>query len=96
MDVLDYQAGVKEVSGEEAVRSARTRLGEKDYHLVSNNCESLVNWAKTGKNVYSNQAVGGLTSVGFGFAQGAHETGSLTGALFGAVGGYLSFREKRS
>ena len=54
-----------------------------------------MNWAKTGKNV-SNQAVGGLASLGFGIVQRAYETRSWTGSLFGAVEGYLSFREKRS
>lgn len=35
-------------SGEVAVRRARSRLGEDDYHLLSNNCEHFAEWCVSG------------------------------------------------
>jgi len=36
-------------AGPEAVRRARSRLGENDYRLLRNNCEHLVSWALSGR-----------------------------------------------
>jgi|ERR1022692_911295 hypothetical protein len=35
-------------SPEEIVRRARSRLGENDYRLLTNNCEHFCNWSLTG------------------------------------------------
>jgi Lecithin retinol acyltransferase len=35
-------------SPEEIVRRARSRLGENDYHLLTNNCEHFCNWCLNG------------------------------------------------
>lgn len=35
---------------EDVVRRAESRLGERQYNLVSNNCEHFANWCKTGRN----------------------------------------------
>jgi hypothetical protein len=35
-------------SPEEIVRRARSRLGESDYRLLSNNCEHFCNWCLSG------------------------------------------------
>jgi hypothetical protein len=35
-------------SPEELVRRARSRLGENDYRLLTNNCEHFCNWCHTG------------------------------------------------
>jgi hypothetical protein len=35
-------------SPEEIVRRARSRLGENDYRLLSNNCEHFCNWCVSG------------------------------------------------
>jgi hypothetical protein len=35
-------------SPEEIVRHARSRLGENDYHLLTNNCEHFCNWCISG------------------------------------------------
>ncbi|MBD3881928.1 lecithin retinol acyltransferase family protein [Phormidium tenue FACHB-886] len=32
------------------VERAESRLGERDYNLLTNNCEHFVNWCKTGQN----------------------------------------------
>ena len=40
----------KPFSSSETLRRARSRLGEKSYNLVFNNCEHFVLWCKLGKN----------------------------------------------
>lgn len=35
-------------SSEEAVRRAKSRLGESDYNLAVNNCENFVRWCRAG------------------------------------------------
>jgi len=41
-------------SAEEVVRRARSRIGENDYRLLTNNCEHFCNWCLDGIN-YSAQ-----------------------------------------
>ena len=36
-------------AGEDIVRRARSRLGERRYHLLRNNCEHFCNWAQLGE-----------------------------------------------
>ena len=36
-------------AGEEIVRRARSRLGERQYHLLRNNCEHFCNWCQLGE-----------------------------------------------
>jgi hypothetical protein len=40
----------KQLSSEETVRRARSRLGEKRYNLLSNNCEHFALWCRYGTN----------------------------------------------
>jgi hypothetical protein len=40
----------KQFSGKETVRRARSRIGEKSYNLIFNNCEHFALWCKTGKS----------------------------------------------
>jgi hypothetical protein len=49
----------KVYSAEETVRRARSRLGERKYNLVFNNCEHFALWCKTGiaKSSQVNEAV---------------------------------------
>ncbi|MCC9296656.1 lecithin retinol acyltransferase family protein [Clostridium sp. WLY-B-L2] len=47
--ILNVKSNV-EFSSEETVRRARTRLGEKSYSLLQNNCEHFALWAKTGNS----------------------------------------------
>jgi len=42
--------GAKQFSGKETVRRARSRVGERSYNLLFNNCEHFALWCKTGKS----------------------------------------------
>ena len=42
---------LRRYSTEEEIARARDRLGEKDYHLTSNNCESFVMWCLCDLNI---------------------------------------------
>lgn len=46
-------------SVDDSLKRARSRLGEKRYSVVTNNCEHLVNWARTG-NAQSSQVQAGV------------------------------------
>jgi hypothetical protein len=37
-------------NGSEIVRRARSRLGERSYDLLTNNCEHFCNWCRLGEN----------------------------------------------
>ena len=65
VQVLDYndKSQVK-YSVDDSLKRARTRLGEKKYNVVTNNCEHLVNWAKTGVAQSSQSQAGVYHSMG--------------------------------
>jgi len=42
--------GVNQFSGTETVRRARSRIGERSYNLIFNNCEHFAFWCKTGNS----------------------------------------------
>jgi hypothetical protein len=43
--LLRYPPGVAMYNGREAIERARSRLHEREYCLLSNNCEHFINWA---------------------------------------------------
>jgi hypothetical protein len=45
--VAEYSAGFGYIP-DVVVERAKSRLGERDYNLLSNNCEHFANWCKTG------------------------------------------------
>lgn len=47
--ILNVNGSMK-FTPKETVRRAETRLGEKNYNLLQNNCEHFVIWAKTGSS----------------------------------------------
>ena len=49
IEIITYSAKTCVYSADKAIERARKKLGEKAYHLFSNNCESVVNWALTGE-----------------------------------------------
>ena len=42
--------GSQPFSGKETVNRARSRIGEKSYNLIFNNCEHFALWCKTGRS----------------------------------------------
>lgn len=70
---LEYKDGVALYTGKDAVNRARKRLSEAKYNVFFNNCESLINWAITGKNktiqgevALAEAAIGTAVGVGVG------------------------------
>lgn len=51
VEVITYSAKTDMYSAAEAISRARSRVGEEEYHLFNNNCESMVNWALTGEAI---------------------------------------------
>lgn len=65
VQVLEYKDNSQvKYSVDESLKRARNRLGEKEYNVVTNNCEHLVNWAKTGVSQSSQSQAGGYHNVG--------------------------------
>ena len=99
MHLLRYPEGVRVFSVEESISRARSRLNEKEYNLITNNCECFVNWAVTGEAI-SYQIVSGTMAALKGAAKHAREAYDKGGTLFGMVGngllgavaGYLEHR----
>ena len=48
---VQYKDHVRVYSPRKAIRQARSRLGEQNYSVFFNNCESFVNWALTSQDV---------------------------------------------
>ena len=48
---VQYLDHVGVYSPKDAIKRARSRVGEQDYSVFFNNCEALVNWAVTSKDV---------------------------------------------
>jgi hypothetical protein len=74
-------------SPDEVLRRAESRLGEKSYNLVWNNCEHFARWCKTGDHVseqVKDAAAGGGGSVG---AAVAAQAGLAAVAAVGTAGG---------
>ncbi len=70
IELLEYPDKVKCFSAEKSIQRATQKLGEKQYSVISNNCESFVNWVITDKAV-SKQVQEGLVSTAAGFVMGA-------------------------
>ena len=75
-------------SGQDAIKRARSRLHEKEYNLLTNNCECLINWAIT-ENSESGQvtdvAVGAAVGVGVGLGMAA--VGGIAYGIYRALSG---------
>ena len=77
VELVEYDdPGVVLYKGQDAIERARTRVGEKDYHLLTKNCESFVNWTITGIEETSQ----GETAIVAGAAAGVGVLVALTWA----------------
>lgn len=64
IDLLTYSHGEAVNTGMDAVRKARTKLGETEYNIFFNNCESFVNWAIIEKRKSNQGEVGMMVTAG--------------------------------
>jgi hypothetical protein len=48
---IDTRSIEKKFPGDEIVKRARSRLGRKNYNLLTNNCEHFARWSATGEHV---------------------------------------------
>lgn len=70
-------------SPEDIVRRAESRIGQSEYNLMVNNCESFTKWCVTGDS-NSRQITGHL-----GYAADGVKRGGLQGAAMGVVASAL-------
>ena len=91
VDLLRYPSNEAHYLRMAAVKRAQKRLGENNYHLISNNCECFINWAITGKSDSDqvDTAVGVAVGVGVAAAVGVG-----LAALFGAFSGEKKKEDK--
>jgi len=50
LKIISFPKKVRCFSGEKTVERARSRIGEKGYNFLTNNCDHFVIWCKTGKH----------------------------------------------
>ncbi len=78
-----------------AFRRALSRIGEKSYNYVSNNCEHFKNWVHYGKNYSKQVSVVGGIALATGLTVGAislskrNNTAAVIGASILILGGIL-------
>lgn len=68
IELLQYSPGVALYSSQEAIDRVRSRLNEREYCAIRNNCESLINWAITGKKSSNQVDTAVAVGVGVGIA----------------------------
>lgn len=81
IELLRYKNGEDIYTPREAISRARSRLGEKDYNLVTNNCECFINWAYTDRDVS-----GQVEKVKVGVTVGGAVLGGLALGAAAAIG----------
>ena len=84
IDILKYKElpeGVSEYSACEAIKKARSKVGETDYNLIFNNCEHFINECKTG--VAQSCQVLDTAKLAIGFA--------VAGAILVGVGAVIFY-----
>ena len=68
IELLQYSYGVAVYTGDDAIARAHERLGESEYNIFFNNCESFVNWVITEKDESPQggaaAVTGGMTALG--------------------------------
>ena len=82
IELVVYKDDIPMWDVEEGIRRARSRKGETDYKLFSNNCESFVNWALTSEDV-TDQGKTAPIKIGVGAAIGVGAVAIGVGALMG-------------
>lgn len=77
--ICNLSPSVKQYTGVETVKRARSRLGEEKYNLIFNNCEHFAVWCKTGISDSSqvNKVLKGAAYVAVGI--------TLAAAIYGIL-----------
>ena len=91
VEVITYSAKTDMYSAAEAISRARSKIGEEEYHLFNNNCESMVNWALTGEAISKQGDRAKSVLIGVGIAAGIVIAFAITtvGILKGVETGVL-------
>ena len=82
VELLEYPEGVALYTKHRAVRRAKEKIGEQEYNLFFNNCESFANWVITDKRA-SEQGDAAAIGVGVAAVGAAVIVGGVLYALFG-------------
>ena len=88
LEVLTYTPPSEQLhSTDEAIEHARTRLGEMEYNVFFNNCESFVNWALTSneKSSQGSRATAETIKILSAGRSGA-AVGGIVGTSVGPIG----------
>ncbi len=96
IELLHYLDDEDVFTPQQAIKRARSRLKERKYNVFNNNCECLINWAYTGKDV-SGQ-VDKAMDVGAVFGASLVAAGTAAAIGYGAykLFGALSGQNKKS
>ena len=85
LELLRYAPGVAKHTGTKAIDRARSRLGEREYNVATNNCECFINWAITEKSESGQVDTVVKVAAGVGLAVGVAAVGGAI--LYGLFGG---------
>lgn len=87
VEVITYSGKTDTYSAAKAISRARSKVGEEEYHLFNNNCESMVNWALTGEAISKQGDHAKIVLTGVGIAAGIGIGFAITVGILGALSG---------
>ena len=87
VEVIRYVTKTSEYPTSEVIRRARSKIGEEEYHLFNNNCESMVNWALTGEAISKQGDRAKIVLTGVGVAAGIGIAFAITVGIVQALTG---------
>jgi len=87
VEVITYSGKTDTYSAAKAISRARSKVGEEEYHLFNNNCESMVNWALTGEAISKQGDRAKIVLTGVGIAAGIGIGFAITVGILGALSG---------
>ena len=87
VEVITYSGKTDTYSAAKAISRARSKVGEEEYHLFNNNCESMVNWALTGEAISKQGDRAKIVLTGVGVAAGIGIAFAITVGIVRALTG---------
>ena len=82
-------------SRDRVVRRARSRVGERNYNLITNNCEHFARWARSGVSVSEQVETRARQTRAAGEWLGRHPGAEGTGLLLQRAGYAVEFLQRR-